>query len=332
MTRWLTAHLVACLAFVAGGCGTGAEDPSARDVATGSNRQARPPQSRDGLASSADSPTSPQMRPATLAERLRAIKAAGEAAVWLEVRYDDGSVTGWLQDHDVEIGRRRVKLSQIRRLTFRPKPGVELSDGVRVEGKFESLQEIAMTIGGTPHRLDLSRAVEVLIAAPYKDIGKPGPDALLRGIFADPLPSNSGLTSATIVSFPGSAFQGTTTPSEKDYVVSDVDHSGSGVSLSLKLRTMAHLPYVRGGSVELGAPFGQEFGVSEYETPLAAATFLNLIDGCPKLDTPGRFVVWEYERNGDKINRLAIDFYLHVSCTTRNETWCGRIRYNSSFR
>jgi len=176
MTRWPTAHLVACLALVAGGCGTGAEDPSARDVAKGSNRQARPPQSRDTLAPSTDPPTSSAKRPATLAERLR----ARDAAVWVEVKYDDGSVYGSLQDREVQLGRRAVKLRQIRRLRGGPQPEVELSDGTRLAGRFEDLRQLVVTIGEVPHSLDLTYAVEVLFTTPYVEPKTPVLDATIR--------------------------------------------------------------------------------------------------------------------------------------------------------
>ena len=77
----------------------------------------------------------------------------------------------------------------------------------------------------------------------------------------------------------------------------------------------------------------------------------------------GRFVVWEFERSGDNgsraatknfrvregklefdrggirfdgcldnVNRLAIDFVLHLSHPSLHQTWRGQIRHNSSFR
>jgi hypothetical protein len=177
MTRRLTAYLVACLALVAGGCGTGADDPSARDVAKDSNRQAGPPQSRDTLAPSTDPPTSSAKRPATLAERLR----VRNAAVWVEVRYDDGSVFGSLQDREVRLGRRAVELRQIRRLRGGPQAEVELSDGTRLAGQFEDLRQVVVTIGEAPHPLDLTHAVEVLFTTSYVEPQTAVFDTTIRG-------------------------------------------------------------------------------------------------------------------------------------------------------
>ena len=182
MIRWSPAHFVAWLALVAGGCGTSAPDPPAPDVATGSNRLARPPQSRDGPApSAAGSPTSSETQPAKLAERLRAKKAAGDAAVWVEVRYDDGSVYGSVQDREVELGRRAVKLRQIRHLRGGPKAEVELSDGTRLAGQFADLRQLIVVIGETPHALDLTHAVEVIFTTSYMEPGAPVLDATIRG-------------------------------------------------------------------------------------------------------------------------------------------------------
>ena len=176
MTRRPTAHLAACLVLVAGGCGSGDDDPSARDLANGPGRQASPSQGRGGLAPSAITPTPAEKRPATLAERLR-IK---NAAVWVEVRYDDGLVYGSLQDREVQLGRRAAKLRQIRRLRGGPQAEVELTDGTRLAGFFEDLRQLDVKIGEVPHSLDLTQAVEVLFTTPYVEPKSPLADATVR--------------------------------------------------------------------------------------------------------------------------------------------------------
>jgi hypothetical protein len=263
------------------------------------------------------------------------MQAANETAVRFEVRYEDGSLSGWLPDREVVLGHRRVKLSQLRRLTYRPKPEVELSEGTKVEGTPEEHKEIELQLGEKRHRLDLSRAIETIFVAPYQDPRKPCLDALLLGVFVDPPPSDSPVNSALLVSFPDRVFSGAASPAEQDFALTGVEPTNSGVKLTFKQSFRVHERLSGGGwNVELAVPFGEEFGVGDYESPPAVAAFVNLIDlgGLFRLDTPGRFVVWELERNGDKITRLAVDFRLHVSCKDRNETWCGKIRFNSLYR
>jgi hypothetical protein len=168
MTRWQAAHFLTGLALVANGCGRGDENPTARDVAA---------PGRDRIAS----PTAPVSEPATLAERLR----ANNDILWVEVKYDDGSVYGWSQDRQIELGRRAVKLRQIRRLRWGPKAEVELSDGTRLEGQFEDLRHLVVVVGEASHPLDLRHAAEVIFTTSYVEAPTPAADKTIRSAYPD---------------------------------------------------------------------------------------------------------------------------------------------------
>jgi hypothetical protein len=328
--NWCSAaHLVVGLAAIAGGCGSGRDDHPTRDAATSQAGPATSSQGRDRLRPPADPARSRQDGP-TLAERLRAMKAAGESAVWIEVRYDDGSVEGWLEDREITLGRRVVRLGQIRRLRLRPEPEVELNDGTRVEGPFEDLRQVVVTIGGQPHPLDLTRAAEVVFAIPYKDARRPGLEATIQGAFPFPKPSPTPVTSVQVVTFPGWDLPGRIPPTEQTGEMEIDGSNESGIRIALMVRQR---PYrVPRWNLQLGAPFGREFGVGEYEVPDATATDWIPSGGCQNAIPAGNFVVWEFERARGKVNRLAIDFLLRSACEGRRETCCGRIRYQSSFR
>ncbi len=325
--KWCSlVHVVVGLAAIAGGCG------ASRDAAPAPVERARSSQGPDRLVPQAGPSRSSQAGP-TLADRLRARKSASESAVWIEVRYDDGSVEGWLQDREVTLGRRVVRLGQIRRLHHRPEPEVELSDGTRVEGRFDDLRQVVMMIGGEPHPLDLTRATEVVFANLDGDARRAGLDATIRGVFPSPMPSPSPVNSVQVVTFPGWDLPGQTPPAEQTGTLEIDGSSESSIRIALRARVRGygHQGYP-GWRLQLGAPFGRDFGVGEYELPDATAMDWMPPGGCKDVKTAGKFVVWEFERNGGKVNRLAIDFLLRVACDGRRETWCGQVRHNSSFR
>jgi hypothetical protein len=181
MPRCFLSYLVCSMALVVVGCGTGAETPAPKDAAAGTLKRGTAPLGEQHDAPPPINPARATSQPTTLAERLRAIKAAGDAAVWVEARYDDGSVYGSLQDREVKLGRRAVKLRQIRHLRGGPTPEVELSDGTRLAGQFADLRQLIVTIGETPHPLDLTHAVEVIFTTSYVEAQAPVVDTTVRG-------------------------------------------------------------------------------------------------------------------------------------------------------
>jgi hypothetical protein len=80
----------------------------------------------------------------------------------------------------MQLGRRAVKLSNIRRLGGGKKAEVELSDGIRLPGQFKDLQHLAVMLGGTPNPLDLTNANEVIFTASFVETKTPVFDATIR--------------------------------------------------------------------------------------------------------------------------------------------------------
>jgi hypothetical protein len=310
--RW-PACLVVGLAAFAGGCGTG--------------RDATPAWEHPALVARRSG--SSEKRP-TLAERLRAIKAKAGSAVWVEARYDSGSVAGWLPDREIMLGGRIAPLGQIRRLRWSTEAEVELSEGTRVKGRFEDLRRVDLTIGGEPHSLDLTRATEVVFVGP-EEAERPDLDAMRCGVFPMPARSPEPFTAAQIITFSGWDLPGTRAAAGPlgQLEVGAPDESSIRIALTVE---NGRFPRKPAWSVQLAAPPGREFGAGDYVIPDAAVTDWMLFNGCHNPELTGKFVVWEFERNGDRANRLAIDFLLRVACEGRRETWCGRIRYHSSFR
>ncbi len=177
MPRCFLSYLVCSMALAVGGCGTGVETPASKEAAAGTLKRGTAPLGEQHDAPPPVNSARATSQPTTLAERLR----AKNAAVWVEVRYDDGSVYGSVQDLEVKLGKRAVKLKQIRHLLGGPKAEVELSDGTRLVGLFADLRQLTVMIGEIPHPLDLTHAVEVIFTTPYVETGSALLDATIRG-------------------------------------------------------------------------------------------------------------------------------------------------------
>jgi hypothetical protein len=296
----------------------------ARDPAAGSIQQAAPRPVWGRPAS----PATPERRPATLAERLRAI----EHPVWFEARFDDGIISGWLPDREITLGRRIVALGQIHRMRGRPTSEVQLSDGTRLTGPFDGLRHLAVTIGEEPQSLDLSRATEILFATPSRDTGKPALDATVRGEFPSPLPSSQPVNSVHFLRYPGWDIPQASLPDEPPGELVLEAESQESLRITLQVRLPGQSWSSTRCRFELRAPFARDLGVGHYTIPDAAVSFWEPFGTGSDVQTAGSFVVWVLERSEGKVNRLAIDFLLHLSNQGRQETWCGQIRRNASFR
>ena len=91
-----------------------------------------------------------------------------------------------------------------------------------------------------------------------------------------------------------------------------------------------------GWSMEFAGPRGQAVGVGTYRNAKRypfhddspGLSFTGHGRGCNRVG--GEFVVWELERNGNRITRLAIDFVQR--CEENGPPLLGRLRYNSTFQ
>src|SRR5262249_11367193 len=81
----------------------------------------------------------------------------------VEVKYEDGAVSGTAEDRGFRVGAKEVKLSQLRSLRLGPKAEVRLGDGQRLEGKPADLEALPVKVGKQSLRLDLASAVEIKV-------------------------------------------------------------------------------------------------------------------------------------------------------------------------
>jgi hypothetical protein len=188
MNRW-SVRLAMGLALATVGCGPRAEEPA-------------PPK-----ASVPVELVKPEMKPVT-AETKPAKPASNPAELWawapkpegpprilVTVVYDDGSVSGLVDNRDVRVGEKTFKLSQLRRWRRAGKGLVEPAEGLPIEGNVEGLNWAGLTVGGRPQRLELTRASDLLFEAPEGLAPVPGLDGLRNGRFVRPYFSLSPVTS-----------------------------------------------------------------------------------------------------------------------------------------
>jgi S1-C subfamily serine protease len=271
----------------------------------------------------------------------------------LEVKYEDGSVTGVVEDLDFKLDQQQIKLSQAEHIRLGPKAKVKLGTGGAFEGKLSGLESILVKVGKQPLRLDLASAIEVKIDSPTaeapvsciivarqsgKEVGRleepiylegslqVSMDALRDGKFIKPPRSTSPVSYLRAISSKG------------DYIGQGKTYSYPGESLTIR-RNDRGVNIMVGGPVgwhiNFGAPQGQFLEVGEYldatRYPFSGASpgieFTGQGRGCNQIS--GQFVVWELEFKGNEVSKLAVDFVQR--CETRMPPLYGRLRYRSSF-
>src|SRR5205814_2075662 len=79
-------------------------------------------------------------------EKGQVVKAA-TATVEMSARFDVGMVSGQVGDLVIKVGGKPVKLSEVRRIEFKPKPRAVLADGKTVEGEITGLGAIPVRVG-----------------------------------------------------------------------------------------------------------------------------------------------------------------------------------------
>jgi hypothetical protein len=271
----------------------------------------------------------------------------------VEVKYEDGVVSGTVEDRTFSVGSKEVKFSQLRSLRPGLKPEARLATGQRLEGKFADLEALQVKVGKQSLRLDLASALEVNIETPEeltalsctilaqhggKEVGrfslplyidgisKPSVESLADGKFVKPPRSGSPVSHLKVIS------------TEGDYIGQGKTFSHSGEEMTVRTNN-------RGVTVNVGSPGGWmlNFGgpgnrfleVGEYD----GAKRFPFSGDAPGLEfygngrgantLSGKFVVWEIEVKGNEVVRLAIDFVQR--CDDKMPALHGSLRINSSF-
>jgi hypothetical protein len=93
-------------------------------------------------------------------------RAAGPEVFPVKIKYDDGWVSGMVEDRSFRIGQETFQLSQVHTLRPGPKTVVQLSNGRTLDGSLSDLAVIPVHIGKQSWPLQLARAVEITVEAP----------------------------------------------------------------------------------------------------------------------------------------------------------------------
>jgi hypothetical protein len=271
----------------------------------------------------------------------------------LEVKYEDGSVAGTVEDLDFKLDRQPIKLSQVEHIRLGPKAKIKLGSGSALEGSLSGLEAVVVHVGKRPLRLDLANAVEVKVDPPDaeapvscvviarqagKEVGRLAEplyvegslqvsmDALRDGKFIKPPRSSAPVSYLRAVSSKG------------DFIGQGKTYSYPGEALTVR-RNDRGVNITVGGpfgwQISFGAPHGRFLEVGEYRDakryPFSGASpgieFTGEGRGCNQIS--GQFVVWELEFKGNEVSKLAIDFVQR--CENTMPPLYGRIRYQSSF-
>jgi hypothetical protein len=271
----------------------------------------------------------------------------------VEVKYEDGSVTGGVEDKTYRIADKEVKLSQVRSLRMGIKPEARLGDGRRLEGKLDGLDALSLKVGKQLLRLDLANALEVSVEAIeevteisctivarqagrevhrqseplyIEGVSRAIIETLANGKFVKPVRSGTPVSTLSVVSSKG------------DYIGQGQSYSYLGNDLTVQTNqrgVTVQVEGIGGWTLNLGGPGNRFLEVGEYEGakrfPFSGDApgleFFGKGRGANKLS--GKFVVWEIEVKGNQVVRLAVDFIQR--CEETMPPLYGSLRINSSF-
>jgi hypothetical protein len=92
------------------------------------------------------------------------VKAAANT-VEFTARIGNGSVTGNVEDAEITIGGKSVRLSAVRKIDFAPKVVATLADGKTLEGDIGGLGVVEIRLGDQKVKLDLTKAAQITTQA-----------------------------------------------------------------------------------------------------------------------------------------------------------------------
>jgi hypothetical protein len=276
----------------------------------------------------------------------------GPLLLRMAARYENGSVSGTVEDRSFKIGEKQIKLSEVSSLRLGAETEAVLHSGERLRGGVSGLDVVPITVGGQSYPVKLGSATKVEVVRPVevdsvtctivalqagKEVGRLTTPAYVEGVAREPVypamaegrfvrPSRSAVPTSYLraVSSPG------------DWIGQGKTYSYSGDQLVVRRNPRGVTITVDDWMVDFGAPGGQFLAVGEYDRARRFA----FSDDAPGIDfhgkgrasnrIAGKFVVWELEIEGNAIVRLAIDF-VQRSEETKPPLY-GAIRINSHYR
>jgi len=268
----------------------------------------------------------------------------------VEVKYEDGSVSGTVEDHTFRLGEKKVKLSQLRSLRLGAKAEAKFGNGDLLEGKPADLETMLVKVGKQSLKLDLAAATEISIDTPEVAtaisctiVARRGRQEVAR--FSAPLyvagvsrPSLDDLAECKFVKPPrsGSPVSYLRAVSSKgDYIGQGKSYSYDGTAMTVRGHQRGATVTVGGWTLNFGGRDKRSLEVGEYDGakrfPFSGDApgleFYGNGRGCNTL--AGKFVVWEFEVKGNEVVRLAIDFIQRGE--EKGPPLYGSLRINSSF-
>ncbi len=277
----------------------------------------------------------------------------GPRVYHIEVKYEDGAVSGATEDRTFRLGDREIKLSQVRSLRLGARAEARLFDGQRTEGKPGKLEALPVKVGNQSLQLDLTHAVELIVEPPDdataisctivarqggKELGRTSQplfiegvslsslEALAQGKFVKPPRSGAPVTYMRAVSTPG------------DYIGQGKKYSYEANEITVQTNQRGVAVMVGGfaaWTLNFGGPGNRFLEAGEYRGakrfPFSGDApgieFSGNGRGCNQIS--GEFVVWEIEMKGNQVVRLAIDFIQR--CEEKMPPLYGSLRINSNF-
>jgi hypothetical protein len=266
------------------------------------------------------------------------------------VKFEDGAVSGLVEDCEFKLDEQQIKLSQIEHVRLGSKAKLKLGSGAEFEGSLAGLESLAVTIGKQALRLNLTDAVEVKVDPPdgdgpvtcaivasqsgqevgrledllYLEGSQPANMESLRdGKFIKPPRSSVPVSYLRAISSKG------------DYIGQGKTYSYAAEVLTVRRSDRGVNINAGGWNIQFGAPNGRFLEVGEYRDAKRYAfsgaspgiEFTGEGRGCNQI--AGQFVVWEIEVKGNEVTKLAIDFVQR--CEGSMPPLYGRLRYRSSF-
>ncbi len=100
------------------------------------------------------------------------IQPGREGLLDISAEFEESKIRGITIDREIQVGARKIKLSDCRRIQPQPKPVVVSQDGKKLEGNVDGLAKVSIRVGGQNLTLDLTSANSIVIQAhdPVKSV------------------------------------------------------------------------------------------------------------------------------------------------------------------
>jgi hypothetical protein len=239
--------------------------------------------------------------------------STGRPRVLMRVEYDDGAVSSLIDDRDVRVGTRAFKLSHLRRWRRRGKNLVEAAEGQPIEGTVVGLDVATVKVGGREVGVDLAGAVDLFFEAPSDLTPVADLEQIRKHRYFRPFHSPTPAFAVRAYAFDEAQ------PNKRTDIYLNTEPNDFHVEFGLPFFAGkgAEALWVEATHVRPRSPFNVTSRFSDSEGRMPAIGEVCRGPG-------GEFVIWELERSGPRVDRLALDFLGGMGP--------AMVRHNSSFK